>query len=344
MRPILFEVFGVAIPSYFTLLTGGFLLCLLLAYRDAPRLGLDPEDVLDLGLWVLLAGLFGARLLHVVADGFFMDYVHLCTDPLQVDVPSFIHVPCAVDGDCVAAQAGALCDPAAGRCHPARDCFAWLKFWQGGLAFFGGLLAALAVGLRFMARRGMARARVLDLGGFAVPLALGVGRVGCFLAGCCFGQPTAGPFGVVFDGAVRALGPNATCPPGWDRVATVAGDAICAVGRPAVLEQAEQGLLHAGAHGSLPVHPTQLYEAALALALFVGVYALRRRLVGRAFWVFAAGYGAGRFAIELLRADDRGLWLGGALSTSQLIAVPVVAYALYRLARPAADVPPVKGP
>ena len=123
----------------------------------------------------------------------------------------------------------------------------------------------------------------------------------------------------------------------------MAGDLICAVGRPAVLEQAEQGLLAAGARGSLPVHPTQLYEAGLALSLFAIIYALRRRLVGRAFWVFAACYGVGRFGIEFIRADDRGLWLGELLSTSQLIAVPVVAYALYRLARPAAAVPPVKG-
>ncbi len=346
MRPILFEVFGVAVPSYFTLLTGGFLLALWLVVRDAPRVGLDRDDVLDLSLWALLAGLIGARLLHVVADGYFWDYVHLCTDPLLVDVPSFVHVPCGADADCVQAQAGALCHPATGRCHPVRDCFAWLKFWQGGLAFFGGLLGAVPVGLWYMARHRMQRSAMFDLGGYAVPLALGVGRLGCLLAGCCFGQPTTGPFGITFDGAVRALGPRATCPDGWDRVVTAAGEAVCAVGRPAVLTQAKAGLIGPGALHSLPVHPTQLYEALLALALFAVLYPLRRRMVGRSFWAFAATYGAGRFVIEGLRADDRGLWWGDALSTSQLIAVPVVAYALYRLwahARSAAATSPGKG-
>lgn len=336
MRPILFELFGAGVPSYYTMMTLGFCAGIFVVWREAPHRGLNPDDVLDLALYMLVAGLLGARLLHVVAEGYFMDYVHLCTDPLQVRVPSFIHVPCALDADCVTAQAGALCNPETLRCHPARDCFAWLKFWHGGLAFLGGLLACIPVAFWFMGRKRMPRGAVLDLGGLAVPLGLGFGRLGCFLSGCCFGQTTSGPLGVQFDGALRALNADGGCPRGYDLI-DVAGHApACAVGRPAFLEHAEQGLLDLGAQHSLAVHPTQLYEAILALSLFVLLYLRRRkvRFAGELFWIFCAAYGVGRFGLEFIRGDaDRGAWLGDLLSTSQLLAVPVVAYAAWRIWR-----------
>lgn len=335
MRPILFEIGGVAVPSYFTLLTLGFCAAVYLAWREAPRRGIDPDDLLDLALYMLVAGLFGARLLHVVAEGYFWDYVHLCTDPFQVEVPSFIHEPCAVDADCVSANAGALCNPETLRCHPARDCFAALKFWHGGLAFLGGLLACIPFAWWFMARRKMQRAAVLDLAGFGVPLGLGIGRLGCFLSGCCFGQTTHGPLGVQFKGALRALDPDGGCPRGYDLI-SVAGDQACAVGRPAFMQHAESGLLDLGAHHSLPVLPTQLMEAGLALGLFGFLYWRRRapRFSGELFWLFCASYGVGRFALEFVRGDgDRGAWLGDLLSTSQLLAIPFVAYAAWRVWR-----------
>lgn len=341
MHPELIRIGELSLPSYYTMITVGFLLLMYLSWRESKRVGIDPDDTLDLGLYMLLFGLIGARLLHVVADGYFWDYVHLCTDPLRVEVQSFIHVKCVADADCVAQDAGALCNPATGRCHPARDCLAALKFWHGGLAFFGGLLLATAAALVIIRRRRMPLRKVLDMGAWAVPLGLASGRVGCFLSGCCFGQVTEGPLGVRFPGYVAALGPDATCPPRYDLVTTGlldsgGGQQVCAFGRPAFMDHVEHGLLGIGSRFSLPVHPTQLYEAGTAALIFAWVYFWRRRRLryaGQAFWEFCVLYGVGRFAIEMVRADERGLWFGELVSTSQIIAVPFVAVGLWQLWR-----------
>jgi hypothetical protein len=72
---------------------------------------------------------------HVIADGYFWDYVHLCTDPARVDwkVEQALCVP----------RYHGVWDAAKGVCHPVEtDCFAWAKFWAGGLTYYGGFIAA----------------------------------------------------------------------------------------------------------------------------------------------------------------------------------------------------------
>jgi phosphatidylglycerol:prolipoprotein diacylglycerol transferase len=110
---------------------------------------------------------------------------------------------------------------------------------------------------------------------------------------------------------------------------------------PASETQFREGLLAAERLPSLPVHPTQLYEAlgclALTATLMLSLHP-RKRFDGQVFCAFLAGYSVLRFALEYLRADDRGALFG--LSTSQLISVAVIAVTgvLYvRLARHARD-------
>jgi len=68
--------------------------------------------------------------------------------------------------------------------------------WSGGLSSMGGIGGlALVVAL---ASRGSRRAELLDALAPAGILALAIGRLGCFLGGCCYGRPTALPWGVVF--------------------------------------------------------------------------------------------------------------------------------------------------
>jgi len=81
-------------------------------------------------------------------------------------------------------------------------------FWTGGLASTGGVAAGLAAA--WSAAR-VARRPAEALLDAVVPaglLALAVGRLGCFVAGCCYGRPTALPWGVVFP----ELGPPARHP------------------------------------------------------------------------------------------------------------------------------------
>ena len=70
--------------------------------------------------------------------------------------------------------------------------------WSGGLASMGGV-GALALVIA-VAARGSGR-RLADLADAVAPagiLALGIGRLGCFLGGCCYGRPTELPWAVIF--------------------------------------------------------------------------------------------------------------------------------------------------
>ena len=94
---------------------------------------------------------------------------------------------------------------------------------------------------------------------------------------------------------------------------------------PASEGQFRAGLLDHPSHASLPVHATQLYEAAgcfvLAMLLWRLVYP-RRRYDGQVSLAFLAGYAVLRFVLEFWRDDDRGGFIG--LSTSQWIGVAII--------------------
>ena len=245
----------------------------------------------------------GARILHVIADGQLQDYIHLCTAPDKVPALSLGHgIRCATDQQCLDAGLGDLCDAASGLCRQRQDCLRVFKIWYGGYAYYGGFLLAVPTGLWFLRRRGVSVWWVADLASWAISLGLVFGRTGCLLAGCCFGAPTSGVFGLAF--------PRHS--PAWDK-------------HLAAHQIAET------ATRSLAVHPTQLYEA-VACAL-IGALCWRRqrrgvRFTGEAFFWFMGLYAMFRFGVEFLRADDRGEWLGGTLTTSQLISLPLALWSL----------------
>src|SRR5581483_10199606 len=136
LRPDLFTAFGIAFPSYFVLLLTGFFFATAAGVLWARRIGQNGDVIVDLGLAMLLAGVAGGRILHVIADGHFDDYVHLCTDPSLVDW----HISRA---RCLSHDWNGRWDDAAGVCHPTQtDCFAWAKFWAGGLTYYGGFIGA----------------------------------------------------------------------------------------------------------------------------------------------------------------------------------------------------------
>ena len=174
------------------------------------------------------------------------------------------------------------------------------SLWQGGLVYYGGLAAGVAVIWLWGRRRGLP---FLDLLDFVAPLGalgLGVTRMGCFLNGCCFGVPSGVLWAVAY-------------PPG---------------SRP------HQGQVSAGLVGTgeaaLPVHPVQLYELAVALALFVWLWRRfpRRRWAGEVVVAFGLLYGAWRILAELLRADSPG-WRPGvfAPTPNQWLSLAVIAVA-----------------
>lgn len=210
MLPTLLElhlpVLGqVAFPAYMTLLMAAFLVAVGMARHQGERQGLDGAAIVDLGLLMLVLGILGARLLSVLADGKLMDFVHLCTDPALVPAVDSRVPACSAD---IACDFHYVCDQARGVCHPPRDCLAALKFWQGGLTFYGGLLLAVPGGLWFARRKRLDPWRVADITAPCIMLGLAIGRVGCFLNGCCYGAATGAWPGVRFPGHAHAVHPT----------------------------------------------------------------------------------------------------------------------------------------
>ncbi len=200
MNPVLFSfelpLLGeVVLPAYFTLLTVGFALVMLLSHREAGRQGLDQGRILDFNLYMVIFGVLGARVLHVVADGHLIEYLNTCI------APELVRVAGTATGQCTTVvQCGPnfLCNTAAGHCHPPGDCLLALKIWRGGLTYYGGFIFAAAFGMFYIKRHDLPRWKVVDLAGLGLPLGLFWGRMGCFLNGCCFGKATDGALGLVF--------------------------------------------------------------------------------------------------------------------------------------------------
>ena len=184
--------------------------------------------------------------------------------------------------------------------------FDFLKIWEGGLVFYGGVIAAIPVAIFLLKKRGI---EVWDFGDLVIPylaLAHGIGRVGCFFNGCCFGKPSSLPWAVSFPRLVDETG--------------------ALVGSPVYEHQlyyCNPPLITADAARSLPVHPTQLYSAvALALICCILLFLWKRRLFkGQIFWSYLVIYSVFRFGIEFLR-DDTPQMLWG-LKISQLVGIPM---------------------
>jgi phosphatidylglycerol:prolipoprotein diacylglycerol transferase len=159
--------------------------------------------------------------------------------------------------------------------HPWRV----VRIDQGGVMFYGGVAGATLALLLFVRRRGERLLEVADLVLAALPLGHAFGRLGCFLHGCCHGRVSPGPLAVAFP-----------------------------AGSPAWEVQCQAGLVAPTALRSLPVVPTQLFEAAANLLLFVVLAFLYPRLRQRSGVVAALYflfYPAIRFAIEPYRGDLR---------------------------------------
>jgi prolipoprotein diacylglyceryltransferase len=173
--------------------------------------------------------------------------------------------------------------------------------WSGFEVMAMGALGGMVLGVAATAWwRGEGTARLLDR--LALPLGamVAIARLGCFSAGCDFGRPSGLPWAVSFG-----------------------------AGSPAWHQHRRLGVIAADAASSAPVHPTQLYEAGLGLAMMVVAWRLRRvpragsQLVGT-----AVTYALGRGALEWLRADE-GRGMVGGLSTPQWLCLAVLAAALW---------------
>ncbi len=172
---------------------------------------------------------------------------------------------------------------------------------QAGGIFFGGLVAALLVAAWYMRRSGLPALRTADTFGPAIALGHSIGRLGCFLAGCCWGRPADLPWAVTF-----------TKPLAHELVGVPLG---------------------------VRLHPTQIYEAAAELLFFFVLWARFRRphRDGSIIGLYLVLYSGFRFAIEFLRdPSDLSYPFGGPLSLTQWMALTLLGAGAYLLARPTA--------
>ena len=167
---------------------------------------------------------------------------------------------------------------------------------RGGLVAYGGFIGGLA-GSYFFLRR--ARIPLLPWADVAVPsLASGlmITRIGCYLFGCDFGQPLKA-------GAPAFLQKLGSFPH-WP-----AGTLDSGSGSPAWAQHHNAHMIGDDATHSLPVHPTQIYESLVGLAL-LGLLLFARskqKFRGQIFFLFVFAYGVCRYLLEVLRDDaERG--------------------------------------
>jgi phosphatidylglycerol:prolipoprotein diacylglycerol transferase len=169
--------------------------------------------------------------------------------------------------------------------------------WAEGSGYFGGLAAGTALVCLVARLKKLPVLPSADAILARLPIGFALGKLGCFVAGCCYGRRCDGFPGVAF-----------------------------APGSLAYSTQQKAGELAPGATSALPVHPTQLYELGLAGLLAAGLLALERRSSrpGEVSLAYFAGYSAWRFGVEFFRADPGRHGFGGSLSDSQWTALVVI--------------------
>jgi len=203
----------------------------------------------------------------------------------------------------------------------------WRAFTEpgGGMVFYGGVICGFAAVSCYSSVRRVPLLTVLDLLAPGLILGLALGRIGCFMAGCCWGDLCEDRASIAKITGSKALWQIQTVP------------AISRAGFPLAVrfppeagafeQHVRLGLIDPHADQSLAVHPVQLYEAALGLGLCVLLARMspegRRR--GEIICCMFLGYAAIRFTTEFLRADNapKYLWL----TLSQVISLALATLA-----------------
>ena len=189
------------------------------------------------------------------------------------------------------------------------------------LRLFGVVLFGVAVAFIYSRLNGLKFRSLLDALALPAIAALVVHRVGCFLAGCCWGDISVAANGLMADEVARQV---QTLP--WLAGEWVITGVRYDMGTLPYEQHLALGLIGPGAMQSLPIHPVQLYELALLAAAFL----LLRRIPlqgsrpGTVAVVAAVSYAVIRFVLEFLRADGA-LWIGNLTVTQvQCIGLAVI--------------------
>jgi phosphatidylglycerol---prolipoprotein diacylglyceryl transferase len=206
---------------------------------------------------------------------------------LNVDAITNLGIYCALAAIVGAKLMMFLVDFSYYREHPS-EIFS-LSSLQAGGVFYGGLIGALAISWWYMRKTRLPALKTADVFAPAIALGHGIGRLGCFSAGCCWGVECHLPWAVTF-----------TNPTAHDLV---------------------------GVPLMTPLHPTQLYEALAEFAIFGVLYWRfgRAHSTGAIISLYLILYSTARFIVEFFRYHEQGNLWGGPLDTSQWISIALFA-------------------
>lgn len=169
--------------------------------------------------------------------------------------------------------------------HPSR------LLSGSGFVFYGSLLTCIPVMLWFFKRNKIPVWAMLDVMGVTTCILHTCGRIGCFMAGCCYGTPTDSVFGVTFT--------NPVC-------------------------QAEP--LNTPIHPTQLYEAGYIFSIMVVLLILKK----KRQFEGQLFLIYIILYAIGRAVIELFRGDiERGFIIQDYLSNSQFISLLLISGATY---------------
>ena len=307
-------------------------------YR-AWQMGIDPEVMTSLAMWMIFPGIIGARL-------FFIAQYHdeFVRDTWQESLMSLFDVT------------------------------------KGGLVVYGSVLAGVPFGIYYLIRRGLPILAMLDIIAPSMVLGAALGRIGCFLNGCCYGGECDWPVAMTFPAGVapyskdsppyqrqhelgllygmkigktdygRAYVERVEAGNAAEKGGVKQGDILTHINGQEVKEfqdtRAALGLSGKSVElttstgevrrivrdnwpgRSLPIHPTQLYAALdsglLALVLWL-LYPFRRK-DGEIFALLITVHPITRVFLEMSRSDEPGQF-GTPLTISQWISLGFLAFA-----------------
>ncbi len=253
MKPILVRIFDYGVPSYAVMMVLGYLFALGVLFKLAPkkapeedRSSLNRPQVWDLFIVMVISSILGSKIGHVLfeAPGHKDEQGHAINSLWELLKADPLH---------------------------------WARLGEPGYVWYGGMIGALLIAVYYFRRRPHLNAWLYaDAFAPAIMVGAAVGRVGCFMAGCCYGVETSLPWGVHFPGLSGAR------------------------------------------------HPTQLYDATIAVVL--GALLMwrfgRRRFDGENIAILLMSYPVLRGITEIFRGDpERGTF--GPFSTSQVLSVPL---------------------
>ena len=225
----------------------------------------------------------------------------------------------------IAFVAGSLFAGAAGWFLSSESRMAGEAWLADRRRLYAVVLVVLPVLFAYCRVAGLSFRRLADVVAVPALAFMGIVRIGCFLAGCCFGDVSGHVAEVarIEDAAVRLQVQTVAMVSARELPWAVTFPA----GSFAEQQHAALGLLAPGEVGSLPVHPVQLYEAALVALLVLAILGLRRSFARPGFEavVALAGYSGLQFILEFLRADNA--LVAGPLAANQLFCLAWLAAA-----------------